>query len=444
MTALAASLSSSAYAGVSGQLGEQFNVGSEVVVLGISLFVLGFAAGPFFFAPVSELYGRQIVVIGSYSGLAIFNGAAAASQNIWTLIILRFFAGVCGSSTLTNSVGQVADIFEADLRGLAMSLLVLAPFVGPALGPIIGGYIGEAGGWRWVQGFMGLFTAWAGALAALVTPETYAPVLLKQRARVLSRLTGLVYRSKLEVEQGQITLAQTLRTAIIRPWVLLILEPIVLFLSLWIAIVYGMLYMFFASFPIVYQEIRGWSPGPGGLAFVGVAVGMVVGVLYAIPENLRYNRKAKTVDFMPPEERLWPALVGAPLIPASMFWFAWTNSPNLSAAISIASGVPFGFGMVSIYLSIANYLVDGYLIYAASALAANALLRSIFGAVFPLFTDPMYHNLGIHWASCIPAFLALACVPLPYLLFLYGARIRKRCKYAAEAERVRLAVTSRR
>jgi hypothetical protein len=83
-----------------------------------------------------------------------------------------------------------------------------------------------------------------------------------------------------------------------------------------------------------------------------------------------------------------------------------------------------------------NYLVDAYTIYAASVLAANSVLRSIFGAAFPLFTTQMYHNLGIHWASCIPAFLALACVPFPFLFYRFGAQIRKKCKYAAEAEKL--------
>jgi hypothetical protein len=97
------------------------------------------------------------------------------------------------------------------------------------------------------------------------------------------------------------------------------------------------------------------------------------------------------------------------------------------------AGAPFGFGMVLVFLSIMNYLIDAYLIYAASVLAANSVLRSLFGAAFPLFTSYMYADLGIHWASSIPAFLALACVPFPFLFYKYGATIRLRCKFAAEA-----------
>jgi hypothetical protein len=102
--------------------------------------------------------------------------------------------------------------------------------------------------------------------------------------------------------------------------------------------------------------------------------------------------------------------------------------------LSIAAGAPFGFGMVLVFLSVVNYLIDSYTIYAASVLAASAVLRSLFGAVFPLFTSYMYRSLGIHWASSVPAFLALACVPSPFLFFKHGSAIRKRCKFSARAD----------
>jgi hypothetical protein len=100
----------------------------------------------------------------------------------------------------------------------------------------------------------------------------------------------------------------------------------------------------------------------------------------------------------------------------------------------IAAGVPFGFGMVLVFLSIMNYLIDAYTIFAASVLAANSVLRSLFGAAFPLFTSYMYKNLGIHWASSIPAFLALVCVPFPFLFYKYGPAIRTRCKFSAQSD----------
>jgi hypothetical protein len=117
-----------------------------------------------------------------------------------------------------------------------------------------------------------------------------------------------------------------------------------------------------------------------------------------------------------------------------MFAFAWTNYPSIHWSVSIIISAPFGFGCVLVILPPINYLIDSYIIYAASVLAAAAILRSIVGAVYPLFTTQMYDNLGIYWASSVPAFLTLACMPFPFVMYRYGGALRIRCKYAAEAD----------
>ncbi|KAF6226052.1 hypothetical protein HO173_012542 [Letharia columbiana] len=438
---LAVAFVSSAYTGGVNQIISGFHTSDEVVVLGVSLFVLGFAIGPLLWAPLSELYGRQILFFTTYGVLTAFNAGAAGAQNIQTLIILRFFAGAFGSSPLTNAGGVIADMFPASQRGLAMSVFAAAPFMGPTLGPIVGGFLGETEGWRWVEGLMAIFTGALWIIGSLTIPETYAPVLLKNRAAAMSKKTGKVYRSKIEYDRGKQSLGRSFKIALSRPWVLLLKEPIVLLLSIYMAIIYGTLYMMFAAFPIVYQQNRHWSEGIGGLAFLGVAVGMIGAVIYTIPDNSRFIRAeaagiAKGEGGAAPEARLPPAMIGSVCIPIGLFIFAWTNYPSIHWIVSIIFTAPFGFGMVLVFLSIMNYLIDAYTIYAASVLAANSVLRSMFGAIFPLFTTYMYDNLGIHWASTIPAFLALACVPFPFLFYKYGPIIRKKCKYAREAAEV--------
>lgn len=126
-------------------------------------------------------------------------------------------------------------------------------------------------------------------------------------------------------------------------------------------------------------------------------------------------------------------MAGAIAAPIGLFWFAWSNGPSTHYIVPIISGAPFGFALVVIFQGINNYLVDSYTIYAASVLAGTAVLRSVFAAAFPLFTDRMYQDLGLHWASSIPAFLALAFAPFPFLLYRYGPKIRAKCKYSAEA-----------
>ncbi|OKO98010.1 hypothetical protein PENSUB_9590 [Penicillium subrubescens] len=413
---LAVSLASSAYAGSISEVLKDMDVSEEVATLGVSLFALGFAVRPLLWAPLSELVGRQVVFLITFMALSSFCAGAAGSQNVWTLIILRFFAGSFGSSPFTNAGRVIADIFAADQRGLATSLFAGAPFLGPSLGL-----------W-WVDSLVKM-PAGAGYR------ETYAPVLLRKRAQRLSSITGCVYRSKMEIDRGKVSAREAFSAALSRPWILLLAEPIVLLLSIYMAFVYGTLYMLFDAFPIAFQEIRGWSEGIGGLPFLSVLIGMMVAVALNMYDNKCYIRiHKKHHGFAPPEARLPPSILGGLAIPIGLFWFAWTNSPSIPWIVCVLATAPFGLGMVLVFLGIMNYLIDSYTIYAASVLAANSIIRSCFGAVSPLFTTYMYHNLGMHWASCIPAFLSLACVPFPFIFYRYGPAIRQKCKYAAEAD----------
>ncbi|KAL2837461.1 MFS general substrate transporter [Aspergillus pseudodeflectus] len=436
LATLAVSLDSSAYSGGITQIIEEFHISTEVATLGVSLFVVGFAIGPLLWAPLSEMFGRQILFITTYCALTAFNCAAAGAQNSCTLLILRFFAGAFGSSPLTNAGGVIADMFPAKERAIAMSIFAAAPFLGPVIGPIAGGFLGLKAGWRWVMGLLGACSGLVWIVGALLIPETYAPVLLRHRAAKLSTMTGRIYRTQADIDQKAVSLKTSFKVALSRPWVLLFREPIVFLLSVYMAILYGTLFMLFAAYPIVFQQGRGWNQGVGALPFLAIVVGMLVAVAYTIIDNnIRYIKtECRHGGAAPPESRLPPCILASIAIPIGLFWFAWTNSPSIHFMACTAAGVPFGFGLVLIVLGILNYLIDAYTFYAASVLAANSVLRSLFGAAFPLFTSYMYEALGIHWASSIPAFLALACAPFPFLFYNYGAAIRKRCKYAAESD----------
>lgn len=281
---------------------------------------------------------------------------------------------------------------------------------------------------------MAAFSGLTLILACTFLPETYAPVLLRLRAEKLSKITGQVYTSRMDIDKGKTTTAQALKVAFHRPWVLLFREPIVFLCNFYLSVVYGILYMLFDAYPIVFQEVRGWSEGKGGLAFLGVLVGMIMAFFYTLLDNKRYARlNAKTVGRVAPEQRLIPVMVGSFAVPIGLFWFAWTNAPSFHFMISIAAGVPFGFGMILVFMGILNYLVDSYVIYAASVMAASAATRALFAAAFPLFTTYMYRGLGIHWATCVPGFLSVVCIPFPIFFYFYGPQIRVRCSYSAEA-----------
>ncbi|KAL2834367.1 putative MFS transporter [Aspergillus cavernicola] len=422
LSVFAVTFASSAYSVSANEVFHDFDISTEVFTLGLSLFVLG-----------SELYGRQVLWIITHIAMVAFLGGSVGSQNVATLLVLRFFAGTFGGSPLVNSGGTIADLFPPAQRGLALTIYCVAPFLGPILGPIVGGFVSENIGWRWVQGVCVIFIGVIGILGVVFIPETYGPVLLQRRARQLAEADGKVYVSVLEKNQGKKKPSAVFKRALFRPWIFLFLEPIVLVASIYMAIIYGTVYMFMGAMPIVYNEDRGWSEGIGGLSFLGIAAGIILGLTYAIWDNNQRYMKLFTAKTATAESRLPPAIVGGVALPIGMFAFAWTNHPSIHWSVSIILSAPFGFGCVLVILPIMNYLIDTYTIYAASVLAAAAIFRSVVGAVFPLFTTQMYHNLGIHWASSIPAFMTLACMPFPLIMYRYGMAVRMKCKYSFEA-----------
>lgn len=391
LSTFAVTFASSVYAsGIEGVM-QRFDVSREVATLGLSLFVLGFALGPLIWAPLSEVYGRKSILVISYTAYTALSVAAACAPNITALLVLRFFASAFGSSSMTNAGGVIADLFSRAERGLATGLFVTAPFLGPALGrwwmsffhaamfafvalvhllilvnyfsgPIAGGFLGETQGWRWILGLIAILGGVMWIVTMLATRETYAPFILRCRAKALSRMTGSVYVSRLDAGQPSKTLSQELSVSFTRPWILLFCEPIVLLTSLYVAIVYGTLYMFFAGFPIVFQVARGWSQGTAGLPFVGVAIGVCLATLAAGVDNKRYVRLCAAAEAegcaVEPEARLGTAMAGSIVLPIGLFLFAWTTYPSVHWIVPVIGATLFSCGLVMVFISLMSYLVD--------------------------------------------------------------------------------------
>ncbi|KAI2783993.1 hypothetical protein F4815DRAFT_456349 [Daldinia loculata] len=173
-------------------------------------------------------------------------------------------------------------------------------------------------------------------------------------------------------------------------------------------------------------------------------IGQFLAMLFYIFLETRYRKAiARDPTKATPEARLAPAMIGGVLLPIGLFWFAWTTFPNIHWAVSIIGSSFFGFGQVLLFISLFNYMIDAYTIFSSSALASSAIVRALFGAAFPLFTPIMYQNLGVQWASSIPAFLALACAPMPFLFNKFGKWLRDRSKYAEEAGRIMIISSDR-
>ncbi|OJI88405.1 hypothetical protein ASPTUDRAFT_134689 [Aspergillus tubingensis CBS 134.48] len=420
------SFASGVFAPGSAAAAKSFNVGSEVGILGTSLFVLGFAAGPVIWAPASELFGRRWPLTLGILGGAVFTIASAVAKDIQTLIICRFFAGMFGASPLAVVPAVLSDIWNNSHRGAAISLYAILVFLGPLSAPFIGGFIASSSlGWRWtlyIPAIVGF--AWGG-ICILFLKETYASCLLVSKAANLRQQTGN-WGIHAKQEEVEVDIQQLIQKYFTRPLRMLVTEPIVLVISLYMSFIYGIVYALLEAYPYVFESVHGMGPGVNGLPFIGLIIGQMAACGFVLSQHSAYVKKLAANNNVPiPEWRLNSVVVGAPVFTIGIFWFSWTGfTASVHWMAPTAAGVLIGFGILSIFLPCFNYLVDSFLPVAASTVAANIILRSSVAAGFPLFSKQMFANLGVQWAGTLLGCLSAVMIPIPFLFRAYGPRLR--------------------
>ncbi|TIA24760.1 MFS general substrate transporter [Aureobasidium pullulans] len=409
---------------------ETFGVSEEVALLTITVFVVGFGVGPMAFAPFSETWGRRPVYASTLLIALILIIPCAVAKNIGTLIVCRLIDGIAFSAPMVLVGGTLADLWKAEERGVPMAAFSAAPFVGPAIGPLVGGFTSDHLGWRWLYWLQLIMSGFVYILIVFTVPETYAPIILAKRAKKMRKDTGdSRYVSESDLDTRPI--GERMKVFILRPFQLLFCELIVFLISLYMSVLYGLLYMFFVAFPIIYQEGKGYSASTTGLMFIPLAIGVIASAFLAPLINMDYAKRSARFGGKPPaEQRLVPMMYSCWWIAIGMFIFAWTSYPHISWWGPAMGGFCIGFGFIPCYNSANNYLVDTYQHSAASALAAKTFIRSFWGAGVVLFTEQMFHRLGYQWAGTLMAFIALACCGIPYGFYFFGERIRKFSKYA--------------
>ncbi|KAK2745389.1 hypothetical protein FQN57_003732 [Myotisia sp. PD_48] len=431
MLTFSVTFSSSIFSQATKVTASTYGVSIDVATLGTSFTLLGFGIGPVIWGPLSEVYGRMIPLMVGYWISAIFQVAVAVAQNLHTILISRFMIGMFGSATLAVIGGCSADMWHPLVRGIASATFASATFIGPITAPIIGGFIVNSSlGWRWTAWVTLFLDVFLGVLATFTLPETFAPVILQRRAAKL-RLETRNWALHSKLDEQRLSLKDIVNKYLTRPYRMLVLEPILLLVTIYLALDYGILYLCFFAYPISFQEVRGWShPGIAALPFIGVFVGISCGCAFILWYTTGiFARKMKEAGTVVPELRLPPMMVASVVLPIGLFWFSWTSSPEISWVPQAIAGVPIGFGIIVIFLQGLNYIVDVYATVTNSALAANTLVRSLSAAVFPLFGSRMYRGIGVPWAGSILGFLAVAMIPIPFLFYKYGARIRAMSKF---------------
>lgn len=483
-----------AYAPPANIMASDFGTSRLVVVVGITLFCMGFAFAPMALAPMSEIWGRYPIFIIAGTVFVIFQAVCSVMPDVAGMLISRFFVGVGGSVFSAVVGGVLADLWEKEERNTPMALFSGAVLAGTGAGPLVSAALIETVGsnnraWKWsfwVQVILDVVLLLA---LVLFFKESRASVLLSKKAKKLNKwyeemetygIYGVWINDELAIlasaassqitvtanlnernisttprlrrirwivkeDEQRASLGQIVLTSVRRPFHLLFTEPVVFCFSLWAAFSWGVLYLSFSVVPFLYGEDFSMSSRVYVAMMIASAAATIVGVyqehLLKHPqwkkqeEGFQYS-DSKFWAFMrrrfpaeAPEARLYFTCITAMLLPAGLF-IAFLGS-NGKGGYTKAVGLGLAtWGIYSVYLATFNYLADTYHIYASSALAAQSFCRNVLGGCFPLITSVMFTNLGLRGAGGMLGGIATGLTAIPWVLLIYGERIRARSKFA--------------
>lgn len=382
-------------------------------------------------APLSEVYGRRIAVFVPMFVAICFSFGSATAKDFQTLMLTRFFGAFFASAPVTNTGGVLGDLFTPAYRGIAMAGYAMAVVGGPVLGPIVSAAVVAQPylGWRWTEYITGILQCFILVVAIIFIDESYGPVLLVTKARRLRHETGN-WALHAKFEEWDVSISELSRKFLVRP-VQLLCTPICFLVALYASFCYGILYMQLGAIPIIFGEIRGWKLLPAELPFISILIGAILGCGANVLNQVYYNKAYHAAgDRAVPEKRLPPMMIGSFLFSGGQFLTGWTSSPNIHWIVPCIGLVMLGLGFFMIFQAALNYLVDTFTAYAASAVAANTFLRSCFAGGFPLVVGPLYHNIGTGPGSSITGGFAALLIPIPFIFYIYGKRIRASSKWS--------------
>ncbi|PFH51265.1 hypothetical protein AMATHDRAFT_143000 [Amanita thiersii Skay4041] len=438
-------ISSSMVAPASEQISREFHItSSAVMAMTTSIFVLGFALGPLFFGPLSEIYGRSRVLQGANLLYLAWNIGCSFAQNTGQLIAFRFLSGLGGSAPLSIGGGVLGDTWRPEERGKAIAIYSLAPLLGPVLGPVCGAWITQRSTWRWVFWSTSIVDVVIQLAGIFFLQETYAPLLLERKANKI--------RAQMDEEKGHNKEICTIydqgesrhwkdifARSMTRPFMLFAFEPIVQLIGLYMALIYGIFYLFLTTMPLIFSKVYYEEPGIAGLNYIALGLGLTLAaqINARLLDRFYITFKKKNGGVGEPEFRLPSMAIGSVLLPIGLFLAGWAPQKHahwIATDIGIAL---VGGGMIMCFQAMQTYIVDAFTLHAASALAAVSCLRSLAGFAFPLFAPIMYERLGYGIGDTILACVAivLGC-PAPWIFWKYGKMIRSKSRYAHKSARI--------
>lgn len=418
---------------------EDMGISQVVATLPLTLFVFGYGIGPMVFSPLSEnaKYGRTSIYIITLFIFFILQIPTALVHNITGLCILRFISGLFASPCLATGAASVADVVALPHIPIAITFWALSSICAPSAGPLFGAILTVKANYHWSFWFVCITSGVSFVVLGAMLPESYSKTILYRKAERIRALTGNHnILSEGHIEVSQTTKREMLIETLWRPIEVIIFEPVVLLINVYIGLVYSVMYLWFDAFPIVFLDTNGFTLVEMGVAYMCILVGILVAASIYVP--LIYHKFTKRLldgKEVLPEVFIPIAIVGSVLMPIGVFIFGWTTARDLHWIGPLIGAAVFAAGGFLIFQTLFNYLSMSFWRYIASVFAGNDLFRSVMAGAFPLFGRPLYLNLKtarfpVGWGSSVIGFLCVAMIGIPVLFYLNGPKLRARSKYA--------------
>lgn len=388
--------------------------------------------GPLVLAPLSEMYGRLLLVLCSNILFTLSHVGAALAPNIGQLLAFRLLSGIGASPGLSVGSGVIADLFDVHERGVANAVLTFASVLGPVLGPIIGGVITQRASWRWIFWVLTIACGTVTVIMGFFMQETNAPVIINGKTKRLRKELGRQgLQSVYDIDEKSkrpTSMKDVFVRGLFRPWKMFFRSPILVIFCIMVGFTSGLLYILLTTTSSFFQDVYGWPLETSGLAYLGLGTGSLIGlILFAKTSDLITVRLTKANNSIyQPEMRLITAFLPALFTPITFFWYGWSTETKTHWIVPLISLAPFGFSQIGLNATAQAYLIDASGPYAASSIACVTAVRCLCGAFLPLAGPSLYETLGLGWGNSLLGFVSLAMMPFPLLLYRYGRRLRER------------------
>lgn len=400
----------------------ELNLNSVGVTTALGAFILATAFSPLLAGPLSEIYGRSIILHITNIWFLIFNIACGFVKTGSGLIICRLFAGFGAGAIYSLGSGVMGDLWPPERRGRTLAIYMLIPLLGAAVGPIVGGFVEQYTTWRWIFWSTSIAQAVTVAICLIWFKETHLPTIRRHQQQ--QQQPG---RRSLKLNIPIIPRHVFLRS-IRLPLQQLLTHRSVQFQAALACLGYGITYLVLSTYSSLFTGNYNESISISGLHYISPALGEIIGSQLGGRLMELFARKAKKSiksDKFEPEFHLPVIIPGSICAIGGFLMYGWAAERKVHWAIVDLGALILSMGLQMTGQGLTAYNMDTYPDSRASTTAAVQVFRSLGAFALPLAGPRMYMVLGYGWANTLLGLVYLGGhLAAAMYLWKWGASLR--------------------